>query len=443
MSVSTDGSAVNVRAVIDDSSWNARQKMYVLLVSFAVIIDGFDNQVLGLTIPSLMNEWGVTRAAFAPVLALGLVGLGLGTALGGWLGDRFGRRSILILSVLWFGAFTGATVIVDNVTELTIFRFLAGLGLGATIPTSTALLAEFTPARRQMLAVAIGMACVPIGGMIGGYLSSFIIPEFGWRAMYVIGAVMPAIAALILFTVVPESPLYLAARPHTWPRLTRDLNRMLGGEKFNEGSSYTEGMQVYKAPLQALFNDVYRRDTLALWSAFFLNLLAVYIFFNWMPTMLSGLGFPTERIGFASAFFNLSGVVGAFVGVWLIGIYGARKIMAIFSIGAVVTGIVFGMLQGSGAVFIVLGLEGVFIVGGQILLFAIAAKSYPPSIRGTGVGTAVAMGRVGAIVSSFIGASLLQLDTSGKMFFWFVAGAMALTLVAVLCIRMQPQTSQA
>ncbi len=426
---------IDVGHFLDNQAWTWRQKLYVFVVAMVVVLDGFDNQILGLTIASLGAEWEVTRDAFAPVLALGIVGLSIGTLAGGWLGDKVGRRTMLIVSAAVFGSMTGVTVFANSVNDLLILRFLAGLGLGGAMPNATALLTEFTPARRQVLAITLGIACIPVGGVLGGYLSSFLLPAFGWQSLYIFGAIAPIFVIAALIWIIPESPRYLASKPVMWPTLVGVLNRLSPENKFTDQTKFYVNRAELNAPFSAILNKEYRHDTLALWVAYFTNLLAVYVFFNWMPTMLSLIGLDTSQVGYGSALYNLGSIVGALICVWLVARYGMRLITSGLGVGAVIGGLVFSYLTDQMAIMILLAFMGAFTAGFQILLFSIAARVYPTPIRGTGVGSALALGRLGAIVSSFAGALMLNVDPTGTQFFWFVSGTMGLALVAVLQIR--------
>ena len=154
-----------------------------MLAALAVIFDGFDIQILGFAIPSIMREWHVARSAFAPIAALGLAGMAAGSPFAGYCGDRFGRRATLIGCVLLFGVVTFATAFCSTLPELGILRVLAGLGVGGALPNASALTAEFAPLRRRALAVTLTIVCVPLGGMIAGLTAVHVLPTLGWHAL--------------------------------------------------------------------------------------------------------------------------------------------------------------------------------------------------------------------------------------------------------------------
>jgi AAHS family 4-hydroxybenzoate transporter-like MFS transporter len=190
--------AIDVGALVDRSPWTLYQKSLTALAALAVIFDGFDIQILGFAIPSLMREWHVARAAFAPVLALGLAGMVAGSPIAGYCGDRYGRRPTLIGCIALFGLATVATAFVHSVAALAVLRFVTGMGAGGAVPNAGALVAEFAPARRRPTAVKLTIVCVPLGGMLGGLIAAWVLPAFGWRALYEIGGAMPLGCALIL-----------------------------------------------------------------------------------------------------------------------------------------------------------------------------------------------------------------------------------------------------
>jgi AAHS family 4-hydroxybenzoate transporter-like MFS transporter len=217
---------VDVAALLDGSAWGTYQKLLTLLAALTVIFDGFDIQILGFAIPSLIREWHLARSDFAPVLAIGLAAMALGTPLAGYCGDRFGRRSALIGCVAIFGLATVATAFVHGLAGLAILRCVTGMGTGGALPNATALTAEFAPLRRRPVAVKLTIVCVPLGGMLGGLMAARVLPAFGWRALYVIGGAAPLLFALVLWWALPESPRFLVRRPAMWPRLGRLLTRM-------------------------------------------------------------------------------------------------------------------------------------------------------------------------------------------------------------------------
>jgi AAHS family 4-hydroxybenzoate transporter-like MFS transporter len=404
---------IDVAGLVDRAPWTFYQKSLTALAALAVIFDGFDIQILGFAIPSLMSEWHVARGAFAPVLAVGLAGMASGSPLAGYCGDRFGRRPALIGCVTLFGLGTAATLLVHSVAALAVLRFITGMGAGGAVPNAGALAAEFAPVRRRHTAVNLTIVCIPLGGMVGGLIAARVLPAYGWRALYGIGGALPLGFALLLWRALPESPRFLAQRPDTWPALGRLLQRM--GHAVPQGSAFedrSEGKTASRAPIAALLGPALARDTAGLWIAFFFCLGAIYLVFGWLPTMLTvqGLDMATASRGLAA--FNFGGVLGVLLWAVLVTALGSRRPMLSGTLAAAgsALAILLVPLQAHGdhsLLLLALGLNGLLANAVQTSMFALAAHVYPTGVRASGVACAAAIGRVGGIFSSLCGAAII------------------------------------
>lgn len=425
-----------LRVMLDDGPWTAFQKRVLLLASATVILDGFDIQLLGLAIPALIRDWGMTRAAFVPVIALSLVAMSAGTAVAGVLGDRYGRRPTLIASVAFFGLATIATALCGSLATFSVLRILAALGLGGAMPNAVALLAEFTPRRRRSFAVTFGMICMPVGGLVAGLVSASVMPLHGWQAVFLIGGLVPLLFTVLLAAMLPESPDFLLARPRHAAALSK-LQQRLGIENVTTVVPGLTSAQKAAPGYRALFATPLIRDTLLLWVAFFCTLTAAYCVFNWIPTLLSHLGFGLSVASSGLGTFNFGGIAGALVGALTLDRLGSRGITWCFALAGagvcVTTGLV--LAGGTGALTAVAALfaVGFFIAGLQPMLFALCANVYPDYVRATGVGAALAVGRMGAICSSVLGAVLIGIGATA--YFGFLAALMCGTTAALVLIR--------
>ncbi|SEQ95161.1 MFS transporter, AAHS family, 4-hydroxybenzoate transporter [Faunimonas pinastri] len=430
---------MDVGHVLDTGSWSGFQKTVLLFSALTVVFDGFDNQVLGFALPAIIKEWGVARSDFAPILAIGLVGMTIGTAVAGMLGDRIGRRNALIASVFLFGVMTAAISTVHGLTGLGILRFFAAMGLGGAIPNATTLAAEYTPLRRRPWAVTLTMVCVPLGGMVGGMVASRILPGIGWRALFAVGGLVPVILGVVLIFALPESPRYLARHPRRYPELARILSRF--GKSYSADSDFVDRTEQHMArtPISALFGAGHLRDTVGLWGAFFSCLISVYMVFSWLPTMLSSEGLDLATAGSGLTAYNFGGVLGALGGAWLISYMGSRPAMLIMAAGGAVSALVLRYIpivpEGSHFVLILmLGVHGAFVNAAQTTMYALVAHVYPTDVRATGAGAATAVGRAGSVLSSFVGAWVLNLG-GGHAYFIFITVMMVLTFVALAIVH--------
>jgi AAHS family 4-hydroxybenzoate transporter-like MFS transporter len=430
---------VDVAALLDGSSWSTYQKFLTLLAALAIIFDGFDIQVLGFAIPSLIREWHAARADFGPVLAIGLAGMAAGGPLAGYFGDRFGRRGALIGCVVVFGAATMATAFVHGFVGLTVLRLLTGMGTGGALPNASALTAEFAPLAWRPAAVKLTLVCVPLGGMLGGLLAANVLPDLGWRGLYAIGGALPLAFAMVMWAALPESPRFLARRRDLWPRLRRLLVRM--GHAVPDGAEFEEGGErrtAARASLRSLFAPELARDTVGLWLAFFFCLGSIYLVFGWLPAMLTTrrLDLPTASSGLAV--YNFGGVLGVLLWAALVTALGSRGPLlsgALACAGSAVA-LLLVPIQASGdhtLLIACLGINGLLANAVQTSMYALAAHVYPTGVRATGIAYSAALGRIGGLVSSLIGAAVIQ---AGAAAYWqTLAVSMVLAFVGLAWVR--------
>jgi MFS transporter, AAHS family, 4-hydroxybenzoate transporter len=432
------GTPLDIGRLLDDGRWGGYQRWLVFLTALTVVFDGIDNQLLGVVIPTLMREWGVPRGAFAPIVSLGYLGMMTGGVLGGLAGDRVGRRTALLGSVALFGVMTLAAAAAGSPAQLAWLRLIAGLGLGAAMPNAAALAAELVPLRKRPIAVTVTIVCVPVGATIAGLLGIQALPVVGWRWLFAIGGVVPMVASVLFMRLLPESPRYLASHPARWGELVRLLQRIGHSVEARHGFVDPGERSVATASVGALFHPEYRRDTVALWGAFFSCLLAVYSGFSWLTSLLTAAGFGPAIANTGITAFNLGGVAGALAGGVAITRFGSRAAMLTMTAGAIASALVLSaMSMGPGAalpVVAMLAVTGALINGVQTTMFALAAYVYPGAVRATGVGSAVAFGRSGAIVSGYAGSWAIGFHGSAS-FFGLIATAMCATFVALALVR--------
>jgi len=429
--------AHDLDGLLDRAPWRPYHAWLIGLTALTIVFDGIDNQLLGVTIPTIMKEWAVPRAAFAPVVSLSYLGMMLGGAAAGWAGDRVGRRTALLASMGIFGVMTLGAALTHGVAALGWLRFAAGLGLGGAMPNAASLAAEYVPRDRRPLAVTSTIVCVPLGATLAGLLGIRWLPTTGWRALFMMGGVLPLLTGLVLWRLLPESPHYLA-RHRRLPELMSFLRR-IGQDVGIEPTVTLANHRTSHPPAALLWSPDFRRDTLALWAAFFSCLLAVYLGFSWLPALLTGAGFAATVASTGIAAFNLGGVAGALSGALIIGRVGSRAAMLTMTAAAIAGAIILMNMAlvptaSVARLMIFLTLTGGLINAVQTTMYALATHVYPSAARATGVGTAVAIGRLGAIASGYAGA--WAIGAAGAVsFFGLMGAAMAVCFVALALVR--------
>ena len=427
---------VDVGSLLDEGGWGGYQKLLVFATALTIILDGFDNQLFGAAIPALMTEWTLPSSAFAMVLTGGMVGMMLGGAVGGFLGDRLGRRVALLGSVITFGVLTILVSFSGSVLTLGVLRFFASLGLGGAMPNAAALSSEYVPRRHRAFAVTLTIVCVPLGGTLAGFLGGEILPRFGWRALFLVGGIVPLVVSAILLKVLPESPRYLASRRERWPELVTLLGRL--GHDVEQDAAFMDATEkaARRASVGDLLAPTLRRDTLALCASFFFCLLSAYLGTNWVPAMLDRAHFDVGTASYGLLAWNLGGVVCAILGATAIMRLGSRLTMLTMAAGGVTGAVVLAAMaigpQSAFSVLAMLALTGGFVNATQTTMYALAAHVYPTSIRATGVGTAVAFGRIGGVLSPYVGT--WALDGGASQYFTLIAGTMTMTFVALAAV---------
>jgi AAHS family 4-hydroxybenzoate transporter-like MFS transporter len=426
-------STIDVGRTIDTGRWSGRQQLFVFGTALTIILDGIDNQLLPNAVPALIQEWRRPRADFTGALALGPFGMMIGGLVGGVLGDRFGRRTALLGSVISFAVLTLAIAFVDSIALLGVLRFVAGIGLGGAMPNAATLASEYVPARQRPFAVTLTIVCIPLGGVLAAELAARVIPVYGWRMLFVAGGTVPIALALALWRLLPESPRFLASHRDRWPELTRTLRDI--GHAVPDDATYADASADSgrpRASIRSLFQPAFARDTVALFGAFFFCLMVNYIVILLLPAMLTGEGFSQPAASRALSASNFGGVAGAIAGALLIQRLGSRVTMLGMSAAAVACAFLLAGLplspDNATLLMLMFALTGGLLNAVQTTMYALAAHVYPTEIRSTGVGTAVAVGRVGNVLAAYAGS--FALDRGGSTGYF---GSWAVLMALVFC----------
>jgi MFS transporter, AAHS family, 4-hydroxybenzoate transporter len=429
--------AVNVQSLLNELPLSLYQWLIFVLCFLIVLLDGFDTAAIGYIAPSLAKEWGVAKPDLAPVLTAALVGLTMGSLIAGPLADRLGRRVVLIVSVSLFGFACLDSAQAATLQELTWLRLATGLGLGAAMPNAITLMSEYCPDRCRSLLVNTMFCGFPLGAALGGFLAAWIIPQWGWRSVLLLGGAVPLVLGGLLFVWLPESLRYLVARQSPADRIRKLLLRVTG--QWMESATFViseHGAQRGGKGLAMLFSRRYLVGTLALWTAYFMGLVIFYSMINWMPILFKDAGVAAKDATLIAALFPLGGV-GAVLFGWLMDRYNGNVVVAVgYALTAVLV-FAIGQAVGSVGLLVVAVLAaGAFMNMSQPSLGSLAAGFYPTACRSSGVAWMLGIGRLGGIVGSFMVGELTRRQLGIGSIFAVLALPGAIAAVALLAKQM-------
>lgn len=423
--------------------FSSRQLGIVFFCILVAMVDGFDIMLVPYTAPAIAAEWGASSERIGLLFSAGLFGMALGAMFLGFLADVYGRRAVISIAVASAGLFTLLGAYADSVTQLIGLRLLAGVGLGLMLAPLASMVAEFSPLNFRNLTVAISMASISVGSVLGGLAVSAVIGDFGWRAIFLYGGLLSVVGGAAFYLLVPESPSYIAEK---YPRDGLDrINHALTklGHRKLESMPPKSTTVPESATLGALLIPSRRGTTLLAWSAFFLSFSVLYFIASWMPKILVIGGLSQEDAIRGTALVTFGGIVGTALVGWL-----SRWrplnfcIVTFFLLGsglllffsAIVETI---SLQPQLLLAAVLFLLGVTITGGFANLYTVAVIIYPPHIRSTGIGWCVGLGRFGAVISPALAGVLMGMGvTLSHMFIYAVVPAV-MAMVATWFIKLK------
>lgn len=437
---------VDVGAVIDSAPFVGKPLGIALMMIIIMLTDGFDLFIPGYIAPDMLADpvLGLAdRQAIQPFMQAGLLGMAIGSVLLGWLGDRVGRKIAYVGCLALMGIGSAFCYFATSINELWFWRVVMGFGLGGITPLATTLVSEWTNKRVRSIVVASVIVAVPLGGMLTGTIYREVVPEYGWRSMFLIGAVVPLVLFVLFSYALPESPKYMAKHQRLHKKLAGALNQLVKEKRYDGTEEFMVVEQGKRSGnwFVTIWNADFRVRTALIWTAFTVNSFVLYIFTTQIPLLLTQASMTSDEGSLGLQFFSGGAVLGSIGGAILIGFYGSRMTGAgLAALGGVGSALIGVMLMGgnasTAAIFALCLLAGASVNGMQAFMYAVTAHSYPTEVRGSAVGVAQTVSRLGAVFAPTVAGIYFGMQPLPPVstFFLFMAGVICLTVISFFLI---------
>jgi AAHS family 4-hydroxybenzoate transporter-like MFS transporter len=428
---------INIGELLENSTIGSLQIRVFALSMICLIMDGFDVQVMGYVGPAIVAYWKIDRSQLGPVFAAANFGVLIGALALSMLADKIGRRPVLVGATLAFSAMTIITAYAQNIEQLLWLRFIGGIPMGCIIPNATALVGEFSPKRSRvtlMMCITVGFTA---GAMVAGFVALWLIPRFGWRSVFLFGGTIPLVIGLLMAWGLPESLQFLAVQKKRLDQLARWLRQLDPRIAIDSATRFVTNEEGRGGvPIVHLFHEGRGPTTILLWIVNFTNILILYSLSNWLPTIVTGMGYTLQTANLIGTILQLGGLIGTFGLAWVIARAGFLPTLALtFALATISIAFIGQPGLTLTALGVIVFIAGWCVVGGQPAINALSATFYPTYLRSTGVGAGLGVGRTGAIIGPYLGGVLLAQQWTPQQLFWVAAVPALVSTAVILTMR--------
>ena len=428
----------NAEGALENQRLGGLQIRVAALCALVQICDGYDINSVGVTVPQLTHAWSLPGPAFTQAFLWSSIGIMVGALSAGPIGDRIGRKPLLLASLTIFGLASIASAFAGSLLFLTVARFFTGLGIGGAMPGAATLTGDYAPSRYRATLIMATFTGAPIGGFICGQLAGILLPSFGWPSVYLVGGVVPLLMVVALALWLPESPRFLATKGNLKPREAALLQRL----DIRPGQSAGAIDRASSNPISMLFGKGYALQTVLLWIVFFCSLMNLFLFAYWMPEVLHLGGMTPGEAARATSYRDLGAIFAVLYLGLLIDKHGPERALAWhYAAGIVFIGAIALFAMPYLLLVAVIFLSGMTIIGSQTGANATAGKLYPARMRTSGIGWALGIGRLGGIAAPVLGGWLLATGMRPPQIFLSACGfaLIAAIATALLVFRGEPE----
>ena len=401
-----DATLSSIETALENQRLGSLQIRVAALCTLIQMCDGYDVNSIGWAVPSLIHIWHLPPPAFTVTFLWSSIGIMVGALSSGPIGDRAGRRPLLLASLAIFGVASLASAFAGSLMMLSTLRFFTGLGIGGAFPGAATLTADYAPRRLRATLIMASFTGAPIGGFLGGQVVALLLRQgFAWPVIFLIGGAFPLALMLVIALWLPESPRFLAARANLAPRERALLQRLdiAPGRVERHTIDLAHGN-----PIKMLFGEGYALQTVLMWIIFFCSLLNLFLFAYWLPTVLNLVGFTPSQAVFASSLRDFGAIFAVLYLGLLIDRVGPERSLAFhYAAGAVFIALIALVAMPYALLLAVIFFSGMTIIGSQTGANATCGKLYPARMRTSGLGWALGIGRLGGIAAPALGGYLL------------------------------------
>ncbi|CAG4883077.1 putative 4-hydroxybenzoate transporter PcaK [Georgfuchsia toluolica] len=424
--------SMDIAAIIDRQKFGSFHLTVVGVSFLLMLVDGYDNISIAYIAPLLIQEWGVDKSALGPLFSAGLLGGLFGPPLFGYLGDRYGRKTSVILGAFFFGLFTLAQVWANSLGSMMALRFIAGIGIGGVLPITIALNTEFAPRRIRGSMTMLSFVGVALGGALGGLVSSLFMKTHGWQIIFWSGGIAPLLVGLLALFVFPESLKFLSLKPARRAELLRVLARLAPGLSVADDTRFVLSDEANRAKFafKDLFEGRLAWITPLFWIANVISLLVFFFVNQWTPVLLASAGFPVERAALSTTLFMLGGFAGVLAIMRPVDKFGLIPVPILFAISIPAVGLIGVAGLPEFAVMGLVFLAGFCLIALQFGIIATESQVYPTYIRSVGVGSCFAFGRVGSVIGPLVGGAMLARSVPVQNLFYLASALLIAGLIA-------------
>jgi MFS transporter, AAHS family, 4-hydroxybenzoate transporter len=436
---STSDTSLDPKELLPVDKFTPVQVVILLICILVAMLEGFDILIISFTAPAIIQDWSVGPQKMGVVFSTGLLGMALGSMFLASIADIHGRRIVVTVCLLIAGITTFVVQYANNIDQLIILRFIAGLALGTLLSALPTLTGEFSPAKYRNVMIATLLAGTSLGTVLGGLITSAVISEFGWKAIFAGAGLLTMLTGALFYIVVPESLAFIVKRrPDVAPELINRSLRFMGHPPLDNLPVMTD-TKVESAKLASLLTPARKFTTLLAWSAFFLSYCTIYFLTSWLPKILVDSGMSQEQGIQGTVILTLGATIGAVVLAWLSRRWKLNMVVATAFITGAVLMAFFGLqVSELGSIstislWMMLFAIGVLVLGAFNNLYAIALAVYPAQVRSTGLGWCIGLGRVGAVISPAVAGILIGWGISMSQIVLYFAIPAA---IAAICARL-------